>query len=130
LIVLLLRHRLTADELAAMNGGDIIGWAVEQGMIGEIDNVRVRRVKAVGAERALAEMVAEGQSIGFQFRFFRERGRWRVDLLSFLTLAEVSWKVQLERDGASEVEFLDRMITTVTGKKLTAESWEPMIVAP
>jgi hypothetical protein len=115
LLVLLLRHRLTADELAAMNGGYIIGWAVEQGMIGEINNLRVRRVKPIGAERALAEMVAEGQSIGLQFRFFKERGRWRVDLLSFLTLAEVSWRVQLDRDGTSEVEFLDRMITTVTG---------------
>lgn len=131
LVVLLLRHRLDADQLAAMTPADLFVATVDQGMTGKSDMsaLRVKRIKMERPDIAFAE-IAVGASAGMYIRFVKEKNKWRLDVLSLLQIAEVANQAWREQQGFEDAQYLAMAIETLTHKKLTKKSWEPLIAHP
>jgi len=124
--VLLLRHRIEPDALETMNGRGAFAHAVNQAWVGSggIQRLQIHRV-AVRGDEATANVGMGPAPSPELFRFAKEEGQWRFDLMPSLSSAEGALQQMAAARGVEENEFLLGMIGAMSGEPATEALFEP-----
>ena len=124
--VLLFRHRIAPDALEAMTGRAAFAHAVDEAWVGSggIDRLEVHHVSVRGDE-AVANVGVGPRPSPDLFRFQREDGEWRLDLMPSLRSAEGALQQMAAARGVEENEFLLGMIGAMSGEAVTEALFEP-----
>jgi len=125
--VLLIKHRLPNEKLLALHGETVFSYAVDQGWVGEetvmattIDDIQV------SGDSATARVHIDNKKTPNRYRFSRESGAWKFDLLQTMQAADQVLASQIEQTGLSENDFILRMLEGVSGRKPTETISEPL----
>jgi hypothetical protein len=129
--VLMLRMRVPTEELESMKARDLIAHAVDQGWIGKNSVLQLQPGKVIAeGDVAVLHVFVDGQDAGPMFRFNREQGSWRLDLVPTTQASNLSLQMAAKRQGVSESELLAMLMESVLGKKLGPEAWTPPRTQP
>lgn len=124
--VLLFRHRIDADALEAMDGRAAFAHAVDQAWVGAggIERLEVHHVSVRGDQATANVGVGPAPSPDL-FRFRREDGDWRFDLMPTLGAAEGALRQMAAARGVEANEFLLGMIGSMSGEPATEALFDP-----
>ena len=126
LSVLLVRHRIPADELLTMTGREYFIQSVKQGMFGKNSLAAIELGKTeVNGDSARAQIIRDLEDTDMWFRFFKENGDWKLDLTSIFAPTTLHLMTGLAKQGMSENEFIFAILES-TGKPVTEEIWFPL----
>ncbi len=129
LMVLTLRAKMTAKELAGMDGRKVYIHGVEKGWIG--DNVKKMEPSEVIVEGDVARIgltIGPGKQLPPKagFRALREGKAWRLDLLSIASLATQGLAAQLKRIDPDVDKALLKVMEIMSGKPQTMALFDPL----
>ena len=125
LMVLLIRHRSTREEILSFDGKGLLVYAIKSGMVGKssIANNEIGDVTIDGTF-AKGQFMANGQKAPFYYHFYKEEEQWKVDLTSIFPIGVMAFKRMVENSGQSENEYLLSLLEMTNGKKPGNEVWE------
>ena len=125
--ILSLRQYLDAAELQGMDGRGLFIWAVDEGLVGEEG---VRRIEltdfSIRDNDATGLVSAGGKRSTFRFRFAREDGEWRLDLLSVMAPVSSVMEAQAKKFGGRKI-FIEYLIAQGFGGQARTDIWEPLV---
>ena len=126
LSVLLVRHRIPAEELLTMTGREYFVQSVKQGMFGKnsLAAIELGKTEVTGTS-ARAQIIRDLEDTDMWFRFFKEKGNWKLDLTSLFEPTTLGLLAGLAKEGMSENEFIFAILES-TGKPVTEEIWMPL----
>jgi hypothetical protein len=118
LTILMIRHRIPADQLRKLSGDSVFPYMIENGWVrGSRGSTTVKEVYGSGARAAI-------RSNGEMY-FLREDGAWRLDLVHTAAVAANGVFRGLE-GRMTEDEFLLFTLEHSTGRKPGPEIWQPL----
>ena len=128
MMILTIRHRVPKETILSMSGKELVIYSVESGMISK-DSVAKLELGTVivNGDVASTTIVSDGIQAPFGFSFVFEGGRWKMNLISFLSVGEKALKVVAQQQKMSENDFIFFLMENSTGKKPTASVWEPLM---
>lgn len=127
LMVLLIRHRTSKDDILSFDGRSVLVYVIENGMVGKnsvIDN-SIGEV-AIDGTFAKGRLVSKGQNTPLDLHFYKEDSRWKIDLTFLFKISTIALKNMIEESGQSENEFFFSLLEIATGKKPNAQIWQPI----
>jgi len=126
LIVLVIRHRISKEEIMTTNGKQLLVTAIKMGMVGKssVINNEVGLVK-VNGNFASGELLVRGQKTPLALEFHKENGIWKLDLTAIFPAGEAAFHQMVKQSGEPENEYLLSLIELTTGKEPKAEVWVP-----
>lgn len=126
LIVLVVRQRISKDEIMTTNGKQLLVTAIKMGMVGKssVINNEVGVVK-VNGNFASGELLVRGQKTPLAFEFHKENGLWKLDLTAIFPAGEAAFRQMVKQSGEPENEYLLSLIELTTGKEPGLEIWVP-----
>ena len=129
--VLLFRTRIPSEQLQAFTPQGLIAHAVDQGWIGRqgVQRVQPGAVETEG-EAAVLSVKIDDQDAGPLFRFNREDGGWRLDLVPTTQASNAALRMAAESQRMTEADFIGVMMESVLGRKLAADDWKPPLARP
>lgn len=127
LMVLIVRHRTTKEELEPMDGKALLIYAINSGMVGK-NSVARNEIGTVTVDDSFAtgQLVNDGKPTPLNFHFYREEGQWKLDLTALFPTAETAMKAMVVESGEPEDEFLLTLLEMTTGQKPDASVWQPL----
>jgi hypothetical protein len=127
LMILILRHRATKDELLAMKGHDAFVFAIKNGMVskGGVVNTAIGKV-TLSNLFAKGEALVEGKPTPLFFEFHKENNQWKIDLTSLFPIANTAFRQMVEDSGEKENDFLFTVLTNLTGKTPDPGIWNKL----
>ena len=128
IMVLSIRHQASKKEIQSMNGGGLLVYAIQKGMIGKssVQRNRIGEVKLNGGI-AKGQIVSGEQITPVYFDFNKEKGVWKIDLTSVFSLGTIGFKQVLKKSGLKENEYLIQVLEQMTGKKPSTKIWNPSL---
>ena len=113
-------------EIQSMNGGGLLVYAIQKGMIGKssVQRNRIGEVKLKG-DIAKGQIVSGEQITPVYFDFNKEKGVWKIDLTSVFSLGTIGFKQVLKKSGLKENEYLIQVLEQMNGKKPSTKIWNP-----
>jgi hypothetical protein len=125
--VLIVRARVEPELLRTVDGRELFVHAVKSGMVGKSSVIHneLGEVKVSGAH-ATGEHVSAGQKTRIRWRFHREEGAWRMDILSIFPAATLAFQKTIADSGMTENEFIFRVIAMTGGTEPTDDIWQPV----
>lgn len=126
LTVLMLRAQLRADELADLDGKQLMAMSIERGWVSRdpLDTTALGKTTVKGDE-AFIEHRYKGKAT-WAYRLVREKGEWHFDVTSAFPAAEVllaAWAVEQDK---KEDELLFDLVKKATGTRPTDDIWKAM----
>jgi len=126
LSVLLVRHRISADDLLKMTGREYFVQSVKQGMFGKNSLAPIELGKTeVSGSSARAQIIRDLEDTEMWFRFHKEEGQWKIDLTSLFEPTTLGLLSALAKEGMSEQDFIFASLES-TGKPVTDSIWSPL----
>lgn len=127
MMVLILRLKVSKEEILSLDGKGLFVYAVNKGMVGKgsVANNTVGEIK-INKDFAAAQFIAKGAKTEMYFEFYKEAGSWKLDVTSLFPMAIMVFDKMIADSGKSENEFLLPLIEASTGKKVTTETWLPL----
>lgn len=127
-MVLIVRYRTSKEDILAFDGNELLIYAINSGMVGKssVANNTVGEVTIVD-EFATGEFVSNGQKSPFDFHFYYEGGRWKLDLTSIFAVSDTAFKQVIEQSGMSENEFLFTTMESLGDTRVSSEIWHPVV---
>lgn len=127
LMVLIIRHRISKDEILTTNGKQLLVTAIKMGMVGKssVMNNEVGVVK-VNGNFATGELLVQGQKTPLAFEFNKENGAWKLDLTAVFPAGEAAFRQMVKQSGEPENAYLLSLIELTSGKEPGAEVWVPV----
>ena len=128
IMVLSIRHQASKKEIQSMNGGGLLVYAIQKGMIGKssVQRNRIGEVKLNGGI-AKGQIVSGEQITPVYFDFNKEKGVWKIDLTSVFSLGTIGFKQVVKKSGLKENEYLIQVLEQMTGKKPSTKIWNPSL---
>ncbi len=125
LTVVMLRHMVPANRLAKMSGSEIVGFAVDRGIVGD-KSVAVQEPGeiTVSTDRAVVEVLTSGEP-GPSLTFRLEGGTWKLDFTDVLAAADLAFQQLVKKTGLTEDQFILQMAESVSGKSISNKIWNP-----
>ena len=126
--VLLLRDRLTGDELVKLDGKQLLSRYVSEGWINDklFRNTVIGNVIHKGGDRR-RRRIADGEGLMLQrFGFSREADSWRFQLDAALAYSGQLYVTALERSKKSPGEFLKELLIVEAKRRPIDSLWEPL----
>ena len=125
-MVIRLRHELGAKKLRKLDGRSLLVHGINKGWVGKGGAGRVQ-LGAIKVKGKMATAEPKGAPPGaVVFGFVKEKGRWRLDLVSLLAASNQAMKGLIARMKRSEDEFILKTVEMVSGKKVPASIWKPL----
>jgi hypothetical protein len=125
--ILLLRLRVPLDELESLSPRALIAHTVDQGWIAKSGVLGLEPGKVVAeGDAAVLHVVIDEQDAGPAFRFDREGGAWRLDLVPTTQDGNAALELAVRQQGVSESEFMLALVESAVGRKLGPEVWVPL----
>lgn len=125
--VLLIRHRTPADKITGFNGKSLFVYSINEGMIskGTVATVSVGHI-VVNEDFATTKLEKDGEFAPFGFDFYREGGRWKIDLTSVFSASAPAFRAMVESSGQSENAFLMDLMQKMNGMAAKPSIWYPV----
>lgn len=125
--VLAIRHTVDWGRLRAMDGKQLFIYAIENGMIGkDLSNYDVGRIEMKNENLATAELLIKGKQTQKNTNFYRENGRWRLDMLEMLNENSKSLKQMMGQPSSDENICMMLFFEKVFGQKPGYQLWLPV----
>lgn len=126
LMVLMIRHRISKEEIMTMDGRRLLVTAIKMGMVGKssVINNEVGAVK-VNGNFASANLLVKGQKTPLAFEFHKENGAWKLDLTALFPSGEAALRRIVKQSGKPENDYLLSLIQLTNGKAPGAKVWVP-----
>lgn len=129
--ILLLRLRVAPQMLESLSPVGLIAHSIEQGWIGRSSVERIEPGKVVTqGDAAIIHVVVDGEDRGPAFRFHRELGVWRLDLVPVMRATDASIRMAIEREGMGESDFMLAVVERAIGREIGIEAWIPLREPP
>lgn len=127
LMVLIIRHRISKEEIMTTNGKQLLVTAIKMGMVGKssVMNNEVGAVK-VNGNFATGELLVRGQKTPLSFEFNKENGAWKLDLTAVFPAGEAAFRQMVKQSGEPENAYLLSLIELTSGKEPGADVWVPV----
>jgi hypothetical protein len=124
--VLAFRQRVPAEELRAMSPRQLVAYSVTQGWVSKAGTGRSELGTVTAAsDTAVANVLLGGKDSGEQYHFVYEDGQWLLNQLPTLEASAERLKVAAAQRGMSVDQFVQALIESGSGKKITADIWQP-----
>lgn len=125
--VLGIRASATKNEILAMRGTDAFIYAVKKGLVGKnsVMNDTVGEI-TIDKDFAKAELLDIHEKTGLFFHFYKEDGKWKIDLTALFPISNIVLQRMIEKSGKNENEFLFEILTIMSGKKVTSDIFNPI----
>jgi hypothetical protein len=128
LMILSLRHRLQPQQVKAMSPREILIYGVDNGWIGKTTVVGLEPGPVeISGNVGTIEILQAGKPSGVKFRFQREGGGWRIDLVPVLALGNTAMKMLAKQQGVTEEFLILSLLESVSGRKVPATIWDPLV---
>lgn len=123
--VTLVREQVPRAELATMSGEGLFRFGVEHGLIAAetVADMDLGDIDA-RSRSTLAVMINGGEISPIRFRFVRESGRWKVDLVYLLKGLDAALPQVAAAAGQSEDEFIFYRVAATTGRPVPPDVWD------
>lgn len=124
LMVLIVRHRTSRQEILSFDGKALLIYAIKNGMVGKnsVANNSIGDV-LIDSSFAQGQFVSNGEKAPFFFHFYKEENQWKIDLTSVFPISTITIKKMVEDSGQNENEYLFFLIEMTSGKKPNSEIW-------
>ena len=124
--VLAFRQRVPADELRAMSPRQLVAYSVTHGWVGKVGTGRSELGPVTASsDTAVANVLLGGKDSGKQYHFVREDGRWLFNQLPTLEESDDELKAAAAQRGMPVDQFVQALIESGSGKKITPDLWQP-----
>jgi hypothetical protein len=125
--VLLLRQRMDAATLAALDGPGLFAHVIDQGWL-DASAFRDAQlgIVAVDADRAQSPVHRGGRPTRERAYFLRESGAWKVNLLPNFTSTDRNIEEAAAVNQLSEKAYLESLVAKVTQQPLRENIWRPL----
>ncbi len=128
LMVLLIRHRSTREEILSFTGSSLFIYAVDNGMVGkeQVQNNSIGTI-TIGGNVATAQLKVDGTATPFAFTF-RKTGRkkWALDLSAVMKDSEAALETTIANLGMTKEDFIMQMLPLSNGQPVDAKIWHPV----
>lgn len=130
--VLLLRLRLPADSLEMLNAREIFSVGIKRGWTDQESTARLElgTVNVYRDEALTTALQGQMETPMELFRFVREDGKWRQDLIHTLRVAGQMIGEAFEQAEMDKAEFVTTMLQYSEGFEIGPEVWEPLRERP
>lgn len=127
MMVLLVRYRVTKQELLSMDGKSLLVYALQNGMVGKnsVMNISIGDVSIVD-NFAKGELLNNSQKSAMYLNFYKEAGVWKVDITSLFSATALSFQKLLDDSGLSRDDFMLTILKGTTGKEPSSTIWDPI----
>ncbi len=127
LMVFALRHRLDKKKLISMTAKDLIIYAVENGWVGKnsVMNLEIGKI-TISNSFAKAKVIVSQKETPMYYHFYKESGRWKIDLTEMMKWGELGLKKVMEKSGKDEDQFIFSILEAISGKKVDSKIWKPI----
>jgi hypothetical protein len=124
MMVLLMRHKMSADELLSFDGKSLLIHAVNLGMVGKsgASKIKIGKVTIKG-NFASAEIISGGKVLPYSYDFYKEGKTWKIDLTSSFPAVSVAFKQVAQSTEMSENEFIFEIMELASAKKVSQDVW-------
>jgi len=124
--VLAFRQRVPLQELRTMSPMQLMAYSVAHGWVGKKATERsdLGTIR-VSDDTAAATLQVDGKDSGQTYHFVREGDRWVFDQLPTLQGSDDTLKTAATRRGMTIDVFVQTLLESASGQKLTDEIWEP-----
>lgn len=128
LTVLLLRHRVTKEQILNMNGESLFIYYIDNGLVGKEGavNNEVGEI-TIDGNFAKGQFLHKGKETPLDFHFYKEGGRWRFNITSMFAFTTMFAKRTIENSGMTEDEFILLILEKSTGKLPGSTIWRPLL---
>lgn len=124
--ILMLRLRDPPDKLGSLSPEALIAHSVDKGWIGKNSVLKIQPGKVLSeADVAVLYVNVDGKDAGPAFRFNRESGAWRLDLVPTTQATNAALQSTAKQQGMTESEFMLVLMESVLGRKVGDEAWLP-----
>jgi hypothetical protein len=129
--VLNARHNIDPKALQEMTAEALLSHGVSQGWSGKegIQDLSIGAVRQSG-NRAVGEVVNQGEPTPLRFTFLKENGQWKFDILSNLEEAAAQLKSAAQAQKMSEDEFIIKNLEAASGRRVADTIWQPINKKP
>ena len=125
--VLLLRWRVPPELLPQMSERELVAYAVNEGWIGKSSVVTMNISDVTVSDSvAVAQVLKNDQPSRIKFRFLKQSGAWKFDLMPLLQVFNVAFKELATQSGIEENKFIFMMLESLGGKQPTEQIWQPV----
>jgi hypothetical protein len=126
LMITILRADPGPDRLQAMDGGEVMAYAIERGYIGrgDVRNAAMGDLTVTGDVATAPVLDGAGNPTELSWDFLREDGAWKFDVTALLPTSNDVLKGQAKKEGLPEDEFVLRNAESITDSLLTPAIWE------
>jgi hypothetical protein len=116
LTIYVLRGSIEPEVLRTATPPELVVAAVEAGLVGEqgVQNTDLGEVEVLG-NTASGQVLSNGQPSRLRFSFVREDGRWKLDLLPVLQLANGAFAGLAKEQGTTVNELIDQLLQSLYG---------------
>lgn len=127
LMVLVVRHKATTQDILSFNGRSMLVYAIKNGMVGK-NSVANNTIGEVIIDGTFAKglFVNNGKSTNYYFHFYKEEEAWKVDLTALFPMANVTFQTMADESGKTTNEFIFELLELMTGRKVGPEIWTPV----
>lgn len=124
--VLIIRARVPARDLRAMDGRTVFTHAVDRGWIGRegVERSELGTLRVDG-DHAAAPLKIGTVEMPFDFEFEREQGRWHFNLIPLVTMSEDVFKQLARQNGVSENEMVMTLVRGLSEAPVDDSLWDP-----
>jgi hypothetical protein len=125
--VLLLRQRMDAATLAALDGRGLFEHFIDQGWLDAAGFTETQLgMIAVDGDRAQAPVHRSGRPTRERAYFLWENGAWKVNLLPNFTGTDRNIEEAAAVNQKSEKAYLESLVAEVTKQPLRENIWQPL----
>ena len=130
MMALFMRHRVPTSDLQAMSGLALLEYAINHGWIGK-NSVAPLEVEVVYVDgrTAIADVVSLRDSGKGQFRFYKEDGGWRVDLILVMQTGSLALDAMAEDQAVTREKLILDLLSAVSGRQVDESIWDPPLAS-
>lgn len=127
LMVFSIRHRTSKEDILNFDGKSLLVYAIKSGMVGKngVVNNSIGDI-TVDENFAKGQLIANRRKTPFYFHFYKEEGKWKIDLTSLFSVSTMAFKKMADDSGQNQNEYLFSLLEIISGRKPGIEIWKPV----
>ena len=127
LMVIMIRHRIPADQVKQMDATKLFVHAVEQGWVGKqsVQRISLGNI-SVDGDTASGVHEFRGAGTDVSWKFYKEQGEWKINLTDNMPGINKAFGTLVEQSGQSEDEFIKSILKATSGKTVSDDVWKPL----
>lgn len=124
--ILTIRHFASKEEIDGFDGKKLIVFSIQNGLVGkeELEKHGLGKI-TVNGDEAKAQFLLDGKRTPFNYKFFREAGRWKVSIIHNMNTVESAFETIVQEQGWSLEELIKTVLMDENGMPPATVYWNP-----